>query len=120
MKWPLLLLLATLPLQWFVVAGPLRLHILVMVVFLGLSLITYRARAFLPVLRLTSAFLVANVALGLVWLAANAYHGLGPRQPVQQFVYLGVFVAVGIRHVVHSRDIRVIARHAALNRMPAR
>jgi len=98
-KWPLLLLLATLPLQWFVVAGPLRLHIVVMVAFLGLSLVTYRARVFLPVLRLTSLFVVANCALNVVWLAAAAYHGLSPRQPVQQLAYLGVFVAVGT--VVH-------------------
>lgn len=99
MRWPLLLLLAGLPLQWFVVAGALRLHILVMVVFLGLALLTYRARALLPVLDLTWAFVAANGALCLVWMAANAYHGLGPREALQQLVYLGVFVAVGT--VVH-------------------
>ena len=99
MKWPLLVLLAILPLQWFVVVGPLRLHLVGMAVFLGLSVVTYRARAFLPVLRLTWAFVVANTALSVVWLAANAYHGFGPRQPVQQLAYLGVFVAVGT--VVH-------------------
>ncbi len=95
MKWPLLVLLATLPLQWFVVAGGLRLHILAMAAFLGLALVTHRSRAFLPVISITWAFVIANIALNVVWFAANAYHGLSPRQPVQQVVYLGVFIAVG-------------------------
>lgn len=33
---------------------------------------------------------------------------------------LGVFLAVGIRHVVHARDIRVIAQHEALHPNAAR
>jgi hypothetical protein len=98
-KWTLLLLLAVLPLQWFVVAGPLRLHLLAMVVFLGGVLLTHRGRAFGPVLRVTSPFVVANVVLCVIWLGANAYHGTGPRQPLQQLAYLAVLVAVAA--VVH-------------------
>lgn len=99
MKWPLLLLLAALPLQWFVVAGPLRLHLVAMLAFLVVVVVSLRSRAFVPVLRATAPFVVATVALCVVWLGANAYHGLGARQPVQQLAYLAVFVAVGT--VVH-------------------
>ncbi len=95
MKWPLLLLLTVLPLQWFVVLGPLRLHLVVMAIFFVAALVAYRARAFRPVLAQAWPFLAANAALSLVWMATNAVHGLGPRQPVQQLIYLGVFVAVG-------------------------
>lgn len=99
MKWPLVLLLAVLPLQWFIVPGGVRLHLLVMVVFLGLALLTYRAQAFVAVLRLTFPFVAACGALSAIWLAANVYHGTALRQPLQQLVYLAVFVAVGT--VVH-------------------
>lgn len=95
MKWPMLLLLTVLPLQWFVVLGPLRLHIVAMVLFLVLAMVVHRVPASRPVLAQTWAFVLANAALGVVWLAANAYHGLGPREPAQQILYLGVFIAVG-------------------------
>ena len=95
MKWPLLLLLAVLPLQWFVVVGPLRLHIVAMLVFLAIVVLRLRGQAFLPVLRVAAPFVVANVALCVIWLGAAVYHGLGAQQPVQQLAYLAVFVAVG-------------------------
>ena len=95
MKWLLLLLLAVLPLQWFVVGAGVRLHIVAIVVFLAITLATHRARAFLPVLSVAWAFAVANTALCVIWLAANAYHGLGLRPPVEQMVYLAFFLAVG-------------------------
>jgi len=91
----MLLLMAALPLQWFIVAGPLRLHIVVMLGFVGVTVATHRARAFLPVLRVSLPFVVANGVLCAVWIGANAYNGLGFRQPVQQAAYLAVFVAVG-------------------------
>ena len=95
MRWPFLLLLAVLPLQWFVVVGPVRVHLAAMTALLVLVLLTHRARAFVPVLRLTAVFVVANVALCVVWMGAALYHGDGLRQPVQQLIYLAVFVAVG-------------------------
>lgn len=95
MKWPVLILLAILPLQWFVVGG-VRLHLLAMMVFLAVALATHRARAAVPVLRLTWTFVAADIVLCLLWVAANVYHGIGLRQPVQQLVYLGVFLAVGM------------------------
>lgn len=95
MKWPLVALLAVLPLQWFVVANGIRLHLLAMVAFLGVAVVVLKAQAFRPVLHVTWAFVVANLVLNLVWAAANVYHGLGLRFPVEQVVYLGVFVAVG-------------------------
>ncbi|GAA0987517.1 hypothetical protein ENKNEFLB_00780 [Nocardioides aquaticus] len=95
MKWPLLLLLAVLPLQWFVVVRGIRLHLLALFVFLVFTLATHSSRAFQPVLRVAWAFVVANFALNVVWLGANGYHGLGLRPPVEQLVYLAVSVAVG-------------------------
>lgn len=99
MKWPLLLLLAALPLQWFVIVGPLRLHLAAMLGFLVVVVVSLRGRTFTPVLRTTAPFVASVVVLSLVWLGANAYHGLGARQPLQQLAYLAVFVAVGA--VVH-------------------
>ena len=95
MRWPLLLVLALLPLQWFVVLGPLRLHLVALLAFLVLVVVTHRARAFLPVLQLAKVFVVANVVLCVLWAGADLYHGLGVRQPLQQLTYLAVFVAVG-------------------------
>lgn len=91
----MLLLLVLLPLQWFVVLGPFRLHIFAMMCFLALVVVTHGLDAFLPVIRLTGVFVVANAALCAIWMAANALHGIGLRQPVQQLIYLGVFLAVG-------------------------
>jgi hypothetical protein len=93
-KWPMLLLAVASPLQWFKVAGPLRLHIVVMLAFAVLVLLTHRARAFAPVLRVALPFVIANGVLCLVWMATNGYNGLGFRQPLQQLSYLAVFVAV--------------------------
>lgn len=95
MKWLLLSLLATLPLQWFIIVGPLRLHLVSMLVFVTLVALTHRAQAFLPVVRVTLPFAVSNAVLCAVWVATNAYNGLGFRQPLQQLAYLGAFVAVG-------------------------
>lgn len=95
MKWSVLLLLAVLPLQWYVVVSGVRLHLVAMALFLLATLVALRVRASSPVLSLTWVFVVANGALCLVWSAANVYHGLGIRQPAQQLVYLAVFVAVG-------------------------
>ena len=66
-----------------------------MFAFLGVALLTHRARAFLPVLQVSWSFVVATLALNAIWFAANAFHGDGLRQPVQQVVYLGVLLAVG-------------------------
>jgi hypothetical protein len=90
----MLVLVALSPLQWFIIAGPLRLHIVAMLGFVGVVIVTHRARAFGPVLRVTMPFVLANGVLCMVWIAANGYNGLGFRQPVQQLSYLGVFVAV--------------------------
>ena len=94
-KWCMLALLAVLPLQWFVIAGPLRLHLLAMVLFALVVLMTHRGTAFQPVLRIALPFVVANAVLCVVWLATNGYNGLGFRQPIQQLLYLGIFLAVG-------------------------
>lgn len=86
--------LAALPLQWFVVAGPLRLHVAAMLLFTAVVAVTYRGRAFTPVLGLAAPFVAANLALCIIWLCAQAYHGLGFRQPVEQLFFLALFVAL--------------------------
>ncbi|QZY29799.1 hypothetical protein [Nocardioides coralli] len=99
MKWLLMAVMAALPLQWFVVAGPLRLHVTAMLLFLALVLVSHRSRVFSPVLSVAAPFVVANVVLCTIWIAAQAYHGLGFVQPLEQLVFLGVFVALAT--VVH-------------------
>lgn len=95
MKWLLMLLMVVMPLQWFVVAGPLRLHVTTMLVFLAVVTVSHRAQAFLPVVRISAAFVVANLVLTAIWIGTNAYNGIGFTEPVQQLAYLGVFLAVG-------------------------
>ena len=94
MKWLMLALLAVLPLQWFIIAGPLRLHLLAMVLFGLVVLMTHRGSAYQPVLRVALPFVLANAVLCVVWFATNGYNGMNFRQPIQQLLYLGVFLAV--------------------------
>ncbi|HYJ66470.1 MAG TPA: hypothetical protein VEX15_02280 [Nocardioidaceae bacterium] len=99
MRWPVLAMFAALPLQWFVVGNtPLgigRLHQLALLAFAAAVLARYRVRAHGPVLRIAMPFIAANVCILLIWLATSIFHGEQPFGPVQQAIYLGVFVAVG-------------------------
>ena len=117
MKWLMLALLAVLPLQWFIIAGPLRLHLLAMVLFGLVVLMTHRGSAYQPVLRVALPFVLANAVLCVVWFATNGYNGMNFRQPIQQLLYLGVFLAVAT--VVLPRSVperKGIRRAAAVGR----
>jgi hypothetical protein len=98
-RWLMLAVFAALPLQWFVVAstplGQGRLHQLAILGFMAVVFLRYRARAHRQVLSISAPFVVANVCLLAIWLATSFYHGLGPFGPVQQAIYLGVYVAFG-------------------------
>ncbi len=80
--------------QWFIIAGPLRLHLLAMLLFGLVVLMTHRGSAYQPVMRVALPFVVANAVLCVVWFATNGYNGMNFRQPIQQMLYLGVFLAV--------------------------
>lgn len=96
MRWLGLLALAALPLQWFVVAGtPLGVMRLHQAVFLGVAVVLVLARPMrnlVPVLRLTKVFLALNALMLVVWAAVTLYHGALPTIPIQEGIYLGVFV----------------------------
>ena len=96
MRWALLLVLATLPLQWFRLPGPgsLRLHQAVLIVVLVIVLVRLRAAAHAPVLRLTRSFVALNLALFLVAGTAVFYHGDSPMRFAQQVLLIAIFVAV--------------------------
>lgn len=99
MRWALLVLFATLPLQWFVVPGvPLgqgRLHLVVMMLFLALIVASHRLRAFRPTLRICLPFVAAALFLLVIWVATAFYHTRPLLPPVQDVVYLSVMLAVG-------------------------
>jgi hypothetical protein len=98
-RWAVLAVFAALPLQWFVIGttplGVGRLHQLVLLAFAGAVFVRYRAYAHRPVLRIGLPFVAANVCVLMIWVATSVYHGERPFGPVQQAIYLGVFVAVG-------------------------
>jgi hypothetical protein len=98
-RWAALAVFAALPLQWFVVGNtPLgvgRVHQLVLLAFVAAVFVRYRVRAYGPVLRISLPFVAANVCVLMIWLATGFFHGDPPFGPIQQAIYLGVFVAVG-------------------------
>lgn len=99
MRWALLGLLVLLPLQWFVIPGvPLgqgRLHLVALVAFLFVVLLRHRLRAARPVLRVCLPFVLAEIALLVIWVATGLYHGERPLEPFQDALYLAVMLAVG-------------------------
>lgn len=95
MKWWLFVLLCLLPLQWFVVLGPLRLHEVAMLVFLIPLIPALRWRAYWPVLSVGKTFIVANTVLCAVWVGTNLYNGLGFGRPIEQMAFLAVGIGVG-------------------------
>lgn len=109
MRWALWGLFFFLPLQWFVLPGiPYgqgRLHLVAMGLFLGFMLVRHRARAFRPTIQTALPFILAELALLMVWTAAGLYHGTKPIGPFQDFVYMSVFVAVGTAVYRAARDL---------------
>lgn len=99
MRWLVLAMLSALSLQWFVVAStPLlvgRLHHVALLGFTAVAFAYYRLRAHTPVLRVAMPFVLATVYMLTVWAVVEVYQGDLPLKPVQQFMYLGAFLAVG-------------------------
>lgn len=99
MRWVGLVTIAALPLQWFVLGqtplGAMRLHQAVLLVAAAVLALSRPPRVLAGVLRTAAPFLVLNVLLLLVWSAIAAHQGVLPRTPVQEALYLGVFVVFG-------------------------
>ena len=104
MRWLFLLLVALLPLQWFVVGAGLRLHLVAIALFALVVLATHGTHLAVRVIRLAGPFVAANFALTIIWVCANRYHDLGVRQPVEQLVLLGAFVAVAVATLALLRE----------------
>lgn len=98
MRWLLAGLFVLLPLQWFGVAstplGQSRLHQIAILGFAVCVLAHYHLRTYAPVLRATAVFVIANLYMVVATAAVLAYRGSGPAAPVQQLLYLIVFVAL--------------------------
>jgi len=98
-RWAMLAVFAALPLQWFVVGstplGAGRVHQLAILAFAAAVFVRYRARAYQPVLAVSAPFVIANVCLFVIWVATSIYNGQAPFGPVQQALYLAVYVAFG-------------------------
>jgi hypothetical protein len=104
MRWLFLLLVALLPLQWFVVGEGLRLHMAAILLFSAVVLATHGTHLAVRVIRLAGPFIVANFALTVIWVFANRYHGFGVRQPAEQMLLLGAFVAVAVATLAVLRE----------------
>lgn len=104
MRWLFLLLMALLPLQWFVVGAGLRLHMAAILLFAAVVLATHGTHLAVRVIRLAGPFIVANFALTVIWVFANRYHGFGIRQPAEQMLLLCAFVAVAVATLAVLRE----------------
>jgi hypothetical protein len=104
MRWLFLLLMALLPLQWFVVPSGLRLHLAAIMLFAAVVLATHGTHLVARVIRLALPFIAANLALTVIWVFANRYHGFGVRQPAEQLALLAAFVAVAVAMLAILRE----------------
>lgn len=108
MKLALPLLFAALPAQWFMVPvpglGPQRAHIIAIGLFTLAVLPLHRVRVHLAVVNRAWPFVAASVCLVAIWSVANFYHAMSLRQPFQEAVQLGAFVAVGVLVYRGARD----------------
>jgi hypothetical protein len=98
-KWVAIGTFAALPLQWYVVVhtqlGAVRVHQLAILGFAAVFFSRYRPRALAPLLNTVWPFVIANVFMLTVWSVIEIYHGGLPYGPVQEFMYLAVFLAMG-------------------------
>ena len=99
MKWAYLAVFCLLPLQWYYVAttplGVGRLHQLAILGFAAVYFVTYKPRTVLPLRRELGVFLLANIVMLTAWTATELYHGELPTGPIQEFMYLAVYLAIG-------------------------
>lgn len=100
MKWACLAAFAALPLQWYVItntpAGLLRLHQTAILLFAVVVFCRYRPRTARPVWQNAWPFLLANIIMLGLWTVMQVYNGQSPASFVQEFLYLGVFIAFGL------------------------
>jgi hypothetical protein len=110
MKWWAILLVAALPLQWFVLvttpAGEVRLHQVAMLAVAAVVAARLRARTHASTIRVALPFLLTSVVLYALWGLMAAYHGAVPVAAVEQLVYLVacLLVAALFYQLATSRD----------------
>ena len=111
-----------LPLQWFFVANtPLgvgRAHQLAILAFAALYFVRFKPRTVLPLGESFGVFVMANIVMLTIWTAIELYHARDlPTGPVQEFLYLGVYLAIGgyvlQAAVGEDRDVIALVRWAA-------
>ena len=99
MKWLGLAVFAALPLQWFVVGntplGLTRLHQAVLLMVVLIIAVVRPMRSNTVVVGVALPFIVLNVLMLGVWSAVSLFNGEIPRSPIQELVYLGVFIIFG-------------------------
>ena len=99
MRWIMLGLFVALPLQWFALGstplGTARLHQIAILSVAAIVLARYRPQVHTPLVRTAMGFLVANIFLLTVWAAVDVYNATKPAGPIQQFLYVAAFLALG-------------------------
>lgn len=107
--------LALLPLQWFVVVGSpvggnIRVHQLGVFVLTIIVFLTYGMKQSDDVIHRFRVFLIANAYMYIIWAAVTMYGGMVPIDPIQEMVYMVIFLAVGVYFYVAalSPDVRFV------------
>ena len=93
--------LALLPLQWFVVVGSpvggnIRVHQVGVLALTTVVLVTYGMKQAADVLYRYRVFLIANAYMYMIWAAVTVYSGMVPVDPVQEMVYMVIFLAISV------------------------
>lgn len=99
LRWAMVVFFLLVPLQWVGLGssplGATRLHQVAVLGVAVVILLIHRARAYSPVVRTAAPFIVVTIYMLLGWAAIDLYNGRLPTDPVQEFLYLGAFVAFG-------------------------
>ena len=99
MKWLGLVVFAALPLQWFVLGntplGLMRVHQAVLLLAALIILLARPLRTNVAVIQVALPFIALNVLMLVVWSGIDLYNGQLPRTPLQEMLYLGVFIVFG-------------------------
>ena len=98
MRRTVVLCLAALPLQWFLLAespaGDIRLHQFAAVVLTAVIVLRFGLPRLERGVRGAQLFIVANLYMLILWVALNVFNGLAMAQPIKQGTFLATFIAL--------------------------
>lgn len=98
MRFTIVICLAALPLQWFLLAespaGDIRLHQFAAVVLTAVIVLRFGLPRLERGVRGAHLFIAANLYMLILWVALNVFNGVAFAQPIKQTMFLATFIAV--------------------------